>query len=171
MKKVFVGLMVVVMLTYAAAVWAADESQAKKEQTPPQPQVQGPRPPREPGMGMRGRGPTVQGPAGMQQAYEEMQKRREEEHKKAIAELEEIKKIAESEKATKTVEALQKMIDKKNADFKKSTEDMEKRRTERMEQVRQRQQEMTPPATPANPPVKEGKKVEKEAAAEKSSNK
>jgi len=45
MKKVFVGLMVVVMLTYAAAVWAAAESQAKKDlQTPQQPQVQGPGP-------------------------------------------------------------------------------------------------------------------------------
>jgi hypothetical protein len=154
MKRVVVGLMVVMMLMWVVAAWAADEGQAQNTQ---QPQVQTPKgPAMRPNMPMRGRGPNVQGPAGMQEAYQEMIKRREEEHKKAMAELEEIKKIAEGEKATKTVEALQKMIDNKNAEFKKNVEEAEKKRAERMEQLRLRQQQ----AVPAPADAKTGAKAE-----------
>jgi hypothetical protein len=155
MKRVVVGLMMVMMLTWAVVVWAADEGQAQKDTQ--QSQVQTPKgPAMRPNMPMRGRGPNVQGPAGMQEAYQEMIKRREEEHKKAMAELEEIKKIAEGEKATKTVEALQKMIDNKNAEFKKNVEEAEKKRAERMEQLRLRQQQ----AVPAPADAKTGAKAE-----------
>jgi hypothetical protein len=156
MKKVL-GAMVVVLL-FAAVVWAADEgtkpaTDAQKAARPARPAM-----PREQ---MRGAGPNMQGPGGMQQGFETMMKQRQEEQKKAVGELEEIKKIAESEKATKTVEALQKMIDKKNEDFKKSMDEIEKRQKERMEMIQKRQAEMEA-RNAANPPVKaEEKKVEK----------
>jgi hypothetical protein len=128
MKKVIIGVMVVVMLT-CAVVWAADQATQQA-------------PVKSPAAQMRGRGPGMPGPGGMQQAYDEMVKKREAEHQKGIAELEEIKKIAASEKATKTVEALQKMIDKRNADFKKSVEEAEKKRAEMQERIKQHQQQM-----------------------------
>jgi hypothetical protein len=152
MKKVIIGAAMAVVLTCAVVVWAADKTQATKEQTP---QTTGAQPaPRGPAAQMRGRGPAgVPGPGGMQQAYEEFTKKREEEHKKAIAELEEIRKIAESEKATKTVAALQKMIDFKNAEFKKSAEETEKKRAEMQQRMEQRQKEMAA-KNAQNPPVK-----------------
>jgi hypothetical protein len=148
MKKVLVGMMIVVGLVFVAVTWAATEGQATgtEVQTAPHPGMR-------PGMPMRGAGPNAQGPGGMQQGFENMMKQREEEHKKAVGELEDIKKIAESEKATKTVEALQKMIDGRNEAFKKSIEEIQKRQKERMEMIQKRQQEMnagTPPVKPEN---------------------
>lgn len=67
-------------------------------------------------------------PADRQQMFQEMMSKRIEEHKKAISELEEIKKIAEEEDAPRTVEALQKMIDKKNAEFNQRMEQFEQQR-------------------------------------------
>jgi vacuolar-type H+-ATPase subunit I/STV1 len=143
MKKVIAGLMIMAMVS-VTVVWAADEGQAAKEkkalETPKQMPSRGPvMPMREQ---MRGRGPGMPGAGGMSQAYEEFSKKRAAEHNKAIAELEEIKKIAGSEKATKTVEALQKMIDNKNIEFKKSVEAAEKQRAEMQERAQQRQQQM-----------------------------
>jgi hypothetical protein len=152
-------------LAFAAVVWAADEGKATKEETKQQPtQAEGQKGPRtpgmRPGMPMRGAGPNMQGPGGMQQGFESMMKQRQEDHAKAVGELEEIKKIAESENATKTAEALQKMIDKKNADFKKAVDDIEKRQKERMEMIQKRQQEMEA-RNAGTPPVKpEGKAKE-----------
>jgi len=59
-------------------------------------------------------------------------------HKKAIDELEEIKKIAQEEGAVRTVEAVQKMIDKKNDEYKKGIEAFTRMQRERAEQIRQR---------------------------------
>ena len=147
MKKVLIGMMIVAGLGFAAIVWAAEEGQAAKQPAAAAEGQRGPRQmPMRPGMPsreqMRGAGPNLQGPAGMQQGFENMIKQRQEDHKKAIDELEEIKRIAESEKATKTVEALQKMIDNKNAEFKKMVDEIEKRQKERMEMIQKRQQEM-----------------------------
>lgn len=77
-------------------------------------------------------------PTNRQQAYQEMLERRGAQHKEAVAELEAIKKIAEEEGATRTVEALQKMIDKKNDAFKQSMERFESQRRERSKQLQQR---------------------------------
>ena len=74
-------------------------------------------------------------PRNRQQAYKEMLEKRKANHKKTLAELEEIKKIAEEENATRTAEALGKMIDKKNAEFKQSMEQFEGRRRERSRQL------------------------------------
>jgi len=59
-------------------------------------------------------------------------------HKQAIDELEEIKKIAQEEGATRTVEALQKMIDKKNDEYKKRIGDFTRMQHERAKQIRDR---------------------------------
>lgn len=151
MKKVLIGMMILSSVVFVTVVLAAaDEKAAKEEAKQPAAAAEGQRGPRpmptRPGMPsreqMRGAGPNFQGPAGMQQGFENILKQREEDHKKAVGELEEIKKIAESENAVKTVEALQKMIDKKNADFKKVIDDLEKRQKERMEMIQKRQQEM-----------------------------
>ncbi|MHC4782812.1 MAG: hypothetical protein ACYTE0_07130 [Planctomycetota bacterium] len=77
-------------------------------------------------------------PRSRQQAYQEMLEKRGAAHKKAIAELEAIKKIAEDEDAKRTVEALQKMIDKKSAEFKQRMEQFESQRRERSKQLQQR---------------------------------
>ena len=83
--------------------------------------------------------PNRQGdPRNRQQAYKEMLEKRRANHKKTLAGLEEIKKIAEEENATRTAEALGKMIDKKNAEFKQSMEQFEGRRRERSRQLQQR---------------------------------
>ena len=52
-------------------------------------------------------------------------------HQAALKELADIKKIAEEEGATKTAEALQKLIDKKDTKFKKDLQKFEKARKER----------------------------------------
>ncbi len=172
MKKVIIGAAMAVVLTCAVVVWAADETGATKEQVQKESQLQQ-APNKAPGLPtreqMRGRGPVMPGLGGQQQAYEEFMKKREEEHKKGIAELEEIRKIAESEKATKTVEALQKMIDKKNADFKKNVEEAEKKRAEMQQRIEQRQQQMAAQnaQNAKNPPAKPEDKPKEKAPAEK----
>ena len=77
-------------------------------------------------------------PRNRQQAYQEMLEKRGAIHKEAVAELEAIKMIAEDEGAKRTVEALQKMIDKKNAEFKQRMEQFETQRRERSKQLEQR---------------------------------
>ena len=77
-------------------------------------------------------------PRNRQQAYQEMLEKRGAIHKEAVAELEAIKMIAEDEGAKRTVEALQKMIDKKNAEFKQRMEQFETQRRERSKQLQQR---------------------------------
>ena len=77
-------------------------------------------------------------PRNRQQAYQEMVEKRGAIHKEAVAELEAIKKIAEGEGAKRTVEALQMMIDKKNAEFKQRMEQFETQRRERSKQLQQR---------------------------------
>lgn len=163
MKKVLVGAMVVV-LALAAVVWAAAEETkpAAEGQKAARPAPVRPTMPMRDGM--RGPGPNMMGPGGMQQGFEAMMKQRQGEHAKSVGELEEIKKIAESENATKTVEALQKMIDKKNEAFKKSIEEIEKRQKDRMEMIQKRQQDMESrkPAQPVKPEDKpEAEKTEK----------
>ena len=84
-----------------------------------------------------------------QQAYQERLAGQMASHKQAVAELEAIKKIAEEEGATRTTEALQKMIDKKNADFKQSMERFESQRSERLKQLQQRMVETPSRTKPA----------------------
>lgn len=77
--------------------------------------------------------PRAQG--NREQMYQEMLAKRTEEHQAAVKELEDIKKLAEEEGATKTAEALQKMIDKKNDEFKQNMDRMNRVRRGRTEQL------------------------------------
>jgi len=82
-------------------------------------------------------------PKNHRQAYQEMLAKRRANHKQALAELEEIKKIAKEEGATRTAEAIQKMIDKKDAEFKQKMEQFEQQRRERSKRVQQRTEKPT----------------------------
>ncbi|HOK97128.1 MAG TPA: hypothetical protein PKW71_13500, partial [Anaerohalosphaeraceae bacterium] len=64
--------------------------------------------------------------------------RRMAEHRAQIAELEEIKKVAQEENASRTVEAIQKLIEKKDSQFKQSLEQFERQRRARLEQIQER---------------------------------
>lgn len=82
-------------------------------------------------------------------------------HKKAIDELEEIKKIAGEENATRTVEAIQKMIDKNNAEYQKNIEQFTRQQKERAERIRRRTHK-------SEPKVPEKKEVKEDTAQKES---
>jgi gas vesicle protein len=98
-------------------------------------------------------GRPERGSVNREDRYQQMLSRRAEIHKQAIDELEEIKKIAQEENATRTVEALQKMIDKKNAEYKKDIEEFTRTQQKRADQIRQRTG--NPGLTPSEKKVKE----------------
>ena len=77
-------------------------------------------------------------PADRRQAYHKRLAGQMAKHKEALAELEAIKKIAEEEGATRTAEALGKMIDKKDAEFRQKMEQFERQRRERSKRIQQR---------------------------------
>ena len=82
-----------------------------------------------------------QSPTARNEMYREMMAKQAETHRTALKELEDIKKIAEEEGATKTAEAIQALIDKKDADYKQNIEKFEKARAERAARVEQRLKE------------------------------
>jgi hypothetical protein len=140
MKKAMITGMLVAIMALSASLWAADDaSQAKSGDEQKQVMPEKPRSAQMRERGMMGRG--GRDPNAMQQMVQDGIERRKQEHQATIKELEEIKKIAESEKATKTAEAIQKMIDAKDAAFKKQVAEVEKRRAEMMEKRNQRMQE------------------------------
>jgi hypothetical protein len=159
MKKMLLGLTGVVILTLSLAAWAAEEQttqtqdqtttqQARPRTNPNRPIITNMDPEQQRArQEIRGRGPW-QDPASRGQAagtaqelYQNAQQRRQQQHDEAIKELEELKKLAESENATKTAAAIQKMIDKQNEEYKKQTEESERRRAQFTELMRQRQQQ------------------------------
>jgi len=82
--------------------------------------------------------------ADREQMYKERIVKQNEAHKASLKELEDIKKIAEEEGATKTAEAIQKLIEKKDAEFKKNMEQFERARKERAAQIREKVKKETP---------------------------
>lgn len=64
--------------------------------------------------------------------YKEMVNRRMEVHQESLGELKAIKKIAEEENAPKTAEAIQKLIDKKDGEFKQELERLTQQRSRAM---------------------------------------
>jgi hypothetical protein len=129
MKKFIVSMIVFLAVGMVIAVSESEKQGDSKGDTPAVRQQQ----PGRPGQGQAGRS---RGPVDHQQRYQQMLSRREDVHKKSIAELEAIKKIAEEEGATRTVEAIQKMIDKKNTDYQQAIERFERARKERMQRTR-----------------------------------
>lgn len=81
---------------------------------------------------------------GREQVRQQTAERRATEHAAEIAGLEAIKKIAQEENAVRTVAAVQKLIDEKNAAFKQSQDQAERQRRARMEQIQERTQEPRP---------------------------
>lgn len=109
----------------------------------------------EPQQGMRGRGNQNDMPQmspaqrdrsamGRTEMYRQRMAAQAETHAAEIKELEGIKKIAEEEKATKTAEAIQKLIDKKNTEYQKRVEQFEQMQKQREAQMqkRMRQQQL-----------------------------
>lgn len=138
MKKMMMIALGVMVLAITVSVWAADDA-ADPQKGP------GPLPPEEMRQHIRERGmPGMppRDPNSMRQMMQDSLERRKQEHQAIIKELEDIKKIAESENAAKTAEAIQKLIDSKEAAFKKQAEEVEKRREEMMKRMEQRRKEM-----------------------------
>jgi hypothetical protein len=131
--KKTIGLMLAVCLI-SAVVLAEASGDKKADPKGPDASISRQRPEGAPPVSPRRRGD----PRNRQQAYQEMLEKRGAIHKEAVAELEAIKKIAEEEGAKRTVEALQMMIDKKNAEFKQRMEQFETQRRERSKQLEQR---------------------------------
>jgi hypothetical protein len=96
-------------------------------------------------------------------AFRDMLAGRAQAHAEVMKELVDLKKLAEEENATKTAEAIQAMIDKKDGEYKKSVEQFERQRRERAEQLqkrlseRQTSREPAQPAEPAQPEKKDKK--------------
>ena len=131
--KKTIGLMLAVCLI-SAVVMAQASGDKKADPKGTDASVSRQRPEGAPQVSPRRRGD----PRNRQQAYQEMLEKRGAIHKEAVAELEAIKKIAEGEGAKRTVEALQMMIDKKNAEFKQRMEQFETQRRERSKQLEPR---------------------------------
>ena len=158
MKRLMAILVVLSVAACAVIAYAADE-QTQDEQKPARTR-QG-RPGAERGRPdaseleaqrpMRGRGPiddpAARGRGPEDRPMQNMQQLQKKQLEELVKELEAVKKIAEEEKATKTVEAIQQLIDKKNAEFKNRQAEMEKRRAEMMERMRQRQEQGPPAGT------------------------
>jgi hypothetical protein len=79
--------------------------------------------------------------AGRERLYQQRLAQQADAHAAEIKELLDIKKLAEEENATKTAEAIQALIDKKNNEYKQQVEQVERARRERAERLeRMRQQ-------------------------------
>ena len=140
------------LIAVAAIAIAAEE--AEKTATPAQTQqrLQRPMPGRGPvaAPGERGRGmadPNAPAAGNREDILREAMARRMEVHRQEIAKIEAIVKIAEEEKATKTVEALKALIAEKDKEVKDQVEQAERRRMEMQQRLQERLSERgTPPA-------------------------
>lgn len=155
MKKMMMMLLGILVLAIAIPVWAADDAAGPEKgprQMPPDEMRQHIRERGMPGMPPRD-------PNSMRQMMQDSLERRKQEHQAMIKELEDIKEIAVSENATKTAEAIQKLIDSKEATFKKQTEEVEKRREEMKKRMEERRKEAGQnPPRPREPQKPEGEK-------------
>lgn len=119
----------VLLLTCGLWVWAAEETQNTEEQKSK------PAPMRAP----RVRQPVIPNAAGQPDARARGRMVSEEmSHQELIKELLDIKKIADEEGATKTSEAIQKMIEKRNEEYQKNMAEMLKRREQIQKQIEER---------------------------------
>ncbi|MCE5186637.1 MAG: hypothetical protein LLF76_10985 [Planctomycetaceae bacterium] len=135
------------MITVGMMLFVAGLAQAAEEQTQPAT----PRTPQE------RRQVGRRSLADREAMLKEMQASRAQVHQKAIDELVQIKKLAEEENAPKTAAAIQAMIDKRNEEYKKSMEQMERQRREREQQLQQKTNEQPskrqrPQPTPSDAP-------------------
>lgn len=174
MKKVLVLSVVMIMTAGVLCVFAAEGQTAAgkaggvnapgREKANQPPDVSGLQ---RRGQARQGQGPVMVGEPNMMRGQrnpeqmggmmEQMAKERNARNEQILAELEEIKKIAQSEKADKTVEAIGKLIDKKKAEFAKQADEVEKNRQEIMNRIRQSREQRI--GQPPLPPVAPGQGV------------
>lgn len=95
-----------------------------------------------------GRGMDV---AGREQMFRDRMAQQAEKHSAEIKQLADIKKLAEEENATKTAEAIQKLIDEKNAVYQKNIEQVERARRERAARLQERAQQVQSQKQKAQP--------------------
>ena len=164
MKKSMLFWMCASVIAMAAIAIAADE--VKKTEAPKVPAAtSGPqRPARIPAA----TGDAARGTMNREGMYKEMMARRMEVHRAEMAKIEAIIKIAEEEKATKTVEALKALIAEKDKEVKDQIQQTELRRQERSGAAGQRPGATAPAgavqvkpeeAKPAPQPVKAEEKT------------
>ncbi|HOL32279.1 MAG TPA: hypothetical protein PK052_09890 [Anaerohalosphaeraceae bacterium] len=130
-------LLLAVLLLLVSAVWAADTATAPAASgsgAVSAPADVPTRAMRQAGAAQRRSGAA----ADRELMYQDATARRMAEHRAQIAELEEIKKVAQEENASRTVEAIQKLIEKKDSQFKQSLEQFERQRRARLEQIQER---------------------------------
>lgn len=125
MKKL-AALILVVGFVISGFVFAEAEEEQSRET--PQVRQNGSRTSPVGRVGMRG---------DRKQMMREWMEKQRTEHEAALKELKDIKKIAEEEEAVKTAEAIQKLIDKKDAEFKKKIEQMQLARQAREKKMRE----------------------------------
>jgi len=126
MKKSVLFWMCASVIAMAAIAIAADEVKTDKNETPRTPRI-------DPQTQQRIQvpaGEAARGPANREVMYKEMLARRTEAHRAEMAKIEAIVKIAESEKATKTVEALKALIAEQDKEFNDQIQKAELRRVE-----------------------------------------
>ena len=152
-KKGMCWILLIAFLACGLWVWAAEEEQESNDRKPkvmkaPDEDMKG-RP--VPGRG-RFSDPSLlrRGPEGRErpvpsksreELYRERMLSQGMTHKELIEELVEIKKIADEEGASKTAEAIQKLIDKREQQYKQRTEEMQKRRLEMQKRIQERMKE------------------------------
>ena len=100
------------------------------------------------------------------QRFDQQIAQRRKEHENAIRELEGIKKVALEEKATKTVALVQKLIDKKNAEFQKVADQIKQYR-DRLKERMGAQQQPTQRPEYAQPGGKDNQRPDKQTKAKK----
>lgn len=125
----------ILMLVVGAGIVFAEAAKADKPEVKVNEQVQQEAQRRPPALNPIGRGAAM---PDRQQMYRERIAKLTEAHKASLKELEDIKKIAEEEGATKTAEAIQALIDKKDAEFKEKMQQSEQRRREGALQIQEK---------------------------------
>jgi hypothetical protein len=98
--------------------------------------------------------------AGREQMLKQRMVQQAEAHRAKIQELLDIKKIAEEENATKTADAIQKLIDKKNAEYQKNVDQVEQIRQERAARLQRRGEQAETQKQDAQPDTKTPDKTE-----------
>jgi hypothetical protein len=140
MKKAIITMVFVATVAVLSTVlWAEEATQTTSgKQTVNGPvvpeQVQRHRQVRERGVG--------HDPNAARQTFQDVIQRRTQEHQAEIKELENIKNLAEEEKATKTAAAIQKLITTKDEAFKKQLAEVEKRNAQIKERAEYRKQNL-----------------------------
>jgi hypothetical protein len=101
--------------------------------------------------------PAVQQPRRAANPFEALEAR----HQETIAELTAILKLAQEENAVKTAEAVQKLIDKQNAEYKQNLSRLQQRQAELQRRLEQRLRERRPTAAESSGSAQENEQKEK----------